>query len=77
MPMQLLPGSYPRPAPRDAATDPVGGADHSLPIRPERGSATPREFWDDLLHKRRQRKRHPPEAEPKPKDDDHEIDDYA
>lgn len=77
MSFQVLPGNYPSAVPFDAAADPVGGADHLAPIRPERGSSQPREFWDDLVHKRRQRKRQPPEAEPKPKDGDHEIDDYA
>ena len=60
-----------------AATDPVGGLDHSLPIRPEQGSTQPLEYWEDQLHKRRPRKGPPQPPSEKPLEDDHQIDDYA
>lgn len=63
--------------PHWAATDPVGGPDHSLPIRPEQGSSKPLEFWQDLLYKQRPRKRNPRQDERKPRDDNHQVDDYA
>ncbi len=76
---------YPAPSRNDppviplaAATDPVGGADHSLPIHPDQGSSKPMEYWEDQLHQRRPRKRPPQTPEPKqPRDEDHQIDDYA
>lgn len=62
---------------RFAATDPVGGADHSLPIRPDQGSTKPMEYWEDQLHKRPPRKRPPRRVPEKPAGDEHQIDDYA
>lgn len=63
---------------RFATDDPVGGADHSLPIHPDQGSSRPMEYWEDQLHQRRPRKRPPQAPEQKrPRDEDHQIDDYA
>lgn len=76
--------TYPAPSARAfsesflvAATDPVGGADHSLPIRPEQGSSKPMEYWEDQLHKRSPRKRPPRPNPEKPSGDEHQIDDYV
>lgn len=61
-----------------AATDPVGGLDHSLPIHPGEGSSKPLEYWEDRLHRRRERRRPPRETEERPEDHgDHQVDDYA
>ena len=62
-----------------AATDPVGGADHTQSIRSDEGSSKPLESWEDEIH------RHPPRKRPlrqheeheKTQDGDHQIDDYA
>lgn len=68
-----------RPFPLFAATDPVGGLDHSIPIHPDQGSNKPAEYWEDQIDQRRPRKRRP---QPKPTQgrnpgDEHRIDDYA
>lgn len=60
-----------------AATEPVGGLDHSLPIHPDQGGTSPFEYWEEQVHKRKSGKRTPPPPAEKPHDDDHQIDDYA
>ncbi|HEY3325934.1 MAG TPA: hypothetical protein VGK14_02045 [Novimethylophilus sp.] len=64
-----------------AATDPVRGPGHSMPILPGHGDSKAMEYWEEELHKRRQRRRPPiaPEKPPKekPSDDSHHIDGYA
>lgn len=60
-----------------AATDPVGGLDHSLPIHPDQGSSQPQEYWEDQIHKRKPGKRKPQAPPEKPHDPSHRIDDYA
>jgi len=63
--------------PHFAADDPVGGLEHSLPILPDHGSSRPMEYWEDQLHKKRPRKPFPKPSPEKPRQDDHQIDDYA
>ena len=60
-----------------AATDPVGGLDHSLPIHPDQGSSQPHEYWEEQLHKRKPGKRKPEAPPEKPHDPSHQIDDFA
>lgn len=60
-----------------AADDPVGGLENSLPIQPDHGSSRPMEYWEDQLHKKRPRKPFPQPSPEKPRQDDHQVDDYA
>lgn len=60
-----------------AATEPIGGLDHSLPVHPDHGGSKPFEYWEEQVHKRKPGKRPPPPPEEKPHHDDHQIDDYA
>ncbi len=60
-----------------AATDPVRGLDHPLPITERSGKKSP-EYWEEQMHKRQQRKKQPPAAQELPEqDDEHHIDGYA
>lgn len=63
--------------PSFAATDSVGGLDHTAPILPDQGSSKPLEYWEDQLRKHQPRKRPPEAPTEKPAADDHQIDDYA
>jgi len=76
MPFPAPPRHYTNSPPIFAATEPVGGLDYSIPIHPDHGSSQPREYWEDQLHKRKPGKRKPHSPE-KPRDDKHQIDDYA
>lgn len=63
-----------------AEDDPVGGLEHSVPIKPGQGSSKPLEYWEDELHKKRRPKPRIPPAPatpPRVPQDDHQIDDFA
>lgn len=60
-----------------AVDDPVGGLEHSFPILPDQGSSKSMEYWEDQLHKKRPRKPTPKSSPERPRQDDHQIDDYA
>lgn len=60
-----------------ATDDPVGGLDHSIPVHPDKGGARPFEYWEEQLHKRKPGKRKPQTPPEKPRDPDHQIDDFA
>lgn len=60
-----------------AATDPVGGLDHSLPVHPDDGRAKAFEHWEELLRQRKPRKQKHQTPPEKPHDPDHQIDDFA
>jgi hypothetical protein len=60
-----------------AASDPVGGLDHSLPIHPDEGRSKPFDYWEEQLHKRKPGKRKPQIPPEKPHDPSHQINDYA
>jgi hypothetical protein len=61
-----------------AATDPVRGLDHPLPISERSGRKSP-EYWEEQMRRRQQRKKQSPETHelPELKDNDHHIDGYA
>lgn len=77
MPYHAQSSQHSSPIPMFAATEPVGGLDHSLPINPDQGSSKPFEYWEELVHKRKPAKRKPQPPEDKPHDPSHQIDDFA
>ncbi len=77
MPISASSGHYTALIPIFAATDPVGGLDHSLPVHPDDGRSKSLEYWEEQLHKRKPNKQKPQAPAEKPHDPSRQIDDFA